>query len=338
MSSRHTKVTVLGGGSWGTTVGSLAARNTATTLWLRNPEIAEFINEQHVNPQYLPGQTLPSGLRATTDLHEAVQTADVLVMGVPSQHFRSVLETVGDSIRPAVPVVSLVKGLEAGTRKRMTEVVGEVLPGHPAGVLSGPNIAKEVLQGYAAAATLAMPQHSAAQLLQGLFHTPRFRLYTSEDVIGVECAGALKNIYAIAVGVGVGLGAGDNTQAMVITRSLRELTKLGVAMGGAAATFAGLSGMGDLIATCTSPMSRNRSVGVALGEGKTLAEILAGMTQVAEGVKSAAVVMELAAKYDVQMPIAHEMDAVINGGQPVTRTYRGLLRQLPGHEVRGEAW
>jgi glycerol-3-phosphate dehydrogenase (NAD(P)+) len=338
MSKRTPSVTVLGGGSWGTTVASIAARNTRTLLWMRDPDIARAINETRQNPRYLAGFDLTPSLRATADLAEAVDGADVLVAGVPSQHLRSVLEQVADYGRPWIPVVSLVKGLEQGTRKRMTEVIGEVLPGHQAGVLSGPNIAKEVVQGYAAAATIAMPDHGIAQMLQGLVNTSRFRVYTSEDVIGVEIAGALKNVFAIAVGIGDGLGAGDNTRAMVITRSLHELTRLGVAMGGKAETFSGLAGMGDLIATCTSPHSRNRHVGVELARGKKLDEIIASMNQVAEGVKTTAVVMKLAAERGIDLPIAHEVDAVINHGQPVEQTYRGLLRITPGHEVHGEAW
>jgi glycerol-3-phosphate dehydrogenase (NAD(P)+) len=331
-------VTVIGGGSWGTTIASVVARNTQTLLWLREPEIAQAVNETHENPRYLAGLGLTPSLRATADLAEAVGEADVLIAGVPSQYLRSVLQEVAMCVRPWIPVVSLVKGLEQGTRKRMTEVIAEVLPGHPAGVLSGPNIAREVVQGYAAAATIAMPDHRTAQMLQDLVHTTRYRVYTSEDVTGVEIAGALKNVFAIAVGFGDGLGAGDNTRAMVITRSLRELIRLGVAMGGQPETFAGLSGMGDLIATCTSPQSRNRHVGYELGRGKNLDEIIADMKQVAEGVKTAAVVLELAAEREVAMPIAREVDAVINHGQPVEQTYRGLLRITPGHEVHGETW
>lgn len=338
MSSRKPKVTVLGGGTWGTTVASIAARKTDTLLWLRDPEIAQAINKTHQNPRYLAGFDLARGLRATADLAEAVEEADVLVAGVPSQYLRGVLEQAADHVRPFIPVVSLVKGLEQGSRKRMTEVIGEVLPGHPAGVLSGPNIAKEVVQGYSAAATLAMPDHRGAQTLQGVVNTSRYRVYTSEDVVGVEIAGAVKNVFAIAVGFGDGLGAGDNTRAMVITRSLHELTRFGVALGGRAETFAGLAGMGDLIVTCISPHSRNRRVGYELGRGKPLQEILASMNQVAEGVRTTAVVMRIAAERGIEMPIAREVDAVLNRRQPVEETYRGLLHVTPGHEVYGEAW
>jgi glycerol-3-phosphate dehydrogenase (NAD(P)+) len=331
-------VAVLGGGSWGTTVASLAALNTQTTLWARDPSTAAEINDEHRNSRYLGDLALTPSLRATAELAEAVAEADVLVMAVPSQSFRSVLVEAVEQVRPWIPVVSLVKGLEQGTRRRMTQIVSEVMPGHPAGVLAGPNIAKEVIKGYAAAATIAMPDLRSAEMLQDLFRTKLFRVYTGTDVTGVEVAGALKNVFAIAVGFGDGLEAGHNTRAMVITRSLRELTRLGVAMGGQADTFSGLAGMGDLIATCTSPLSRNRHVGFELARGKSLEQITAEMSQVAEGVKTCGVVMKLAAEHGVDMPIAREVDSVINHGQPVFDAYRGLLRKVPGHEVHGDAW
>jgi glycerol-3-phosphate dehydrogenase (NAD(P)+) len=338
MSSRKPNVAVLGGGSWGTTVASICARNTRTVLWARSPETAEEISTRHTNSRYLGDLPLTETLRSTSDIAEAVSDADVLVMGVPSQSFRPVLKEVAGHIRPWIPVVSLVKGLEQGSRMRMTDVVKAVMPGHPAGVLAGPNIAREVVQGFAAAATIAMPDHATAEMLQPLFGTSRFRVYTTTDVVGVEVAGALKNVFAIATGIGDGLQAGDNTRAMVITRSLRELAKLGTAMGGQTETFAGLAGMGDLIATCTSPHSRNRRVGIGLAEGKTVEQVTTEMGQVAEGVKTSGVVMKLSAELGVDMPIAAEMDAVLNNGQPVVEAYRGLLRQRPGHEVHGDAW
>jgi glycerol-3-phosphate dehydrogenase (NAD(P)+) len=259
-------------------------------------------------------------------------------MGVPSQGFRGVCEVVAEHVRPWVPVVSLVKGLEQGSRKRMTEIVDEVLPGRPAGVLAGPNIAREVVAGYAAAAVIAMPDpHLAAQLGE-LFRTTYFRIYSSSDVVGVEIAGALKNVFAIAVGMGDGVGSGDNTRAMVITRSLREMTRLGTAIGGQVETFAGLAGMGDLVVTCTSKHSRNRHVGELIGQGIPLPEILAGMKQVAEGVKTASVVLKVAADVGVEMPIAREVDAVVNHGSTPERAYRGLLNEAPGHEVHGDSW
>lgn len=335
----HTpRVAVLGGGSWGTTVASLAARNTETVLWARDPSVCDEVTSQHRNSRYLPGVDLHPDLRGEPDLPTAVTWADVLVMAVPSLGFRGVCARVADYLRPWVPVVSLVKGLEQGTRLRMTQIVGELLPGHPAGVLSGPNIAGEIAAGFAAAATLAMPTQWTAEMLQPILHSHLFRVYTGTDVVGVEIAGALKNVFAIAVGFGDGLDAGVNTRAMVITRALRELARLGEAMGGQIETFYGLAGMGDLIATCTSPLSRNRTVGYELARGRGISEIVAGMTQVAEGVRTSAVVMELAGQYGIPMPIAAEVDAVLNHGQPVAEAYRGLLRRAAGHEHHGEGW
>jgi glycerol-3-phosphate dehydrogenase (NAD(P)+) len=335
---RAPQVVVLGGGSWGTTVASTVAQNAPTTVWAREPETVEDINTRHRNSAYLDDAALTPSLRATTDVAAAVSGADLLIVAIPSKAFRSVLETAAEHLRPWVPVVSLVKGIERDTLKRMTQIAEELLPGNPAGVLSGPNIAREVAGGYAAAATLAMPSHHTAMMIQPILRTTLFRVYTSTDVIGAEVAGALKNVYALAVGFGDGLQAGDNTRAMVITRSLRELTRLGMAMGGQQETFAGLAGMGDLIATCTSPLSRNRFVGFELAKGRTVEEIVGGMKQVAEGVGTSAVVMELGRRYGVDLPIAAEVDAVLNHGQPVQDAYRGLLRQAPGHEVHGVQW
>ncbi|ACV76641.1 NAD(P)H-dependent glycerol-3-phosphate dehydrogenase [Nakamurella multipartita] len=335
---RQPKVAVIGSGSWGTSVASIIARHSPTVIWGRSAEVVDQINTGHTNERYLPGYALTPSLTATTDLARAVEPADILIMAVPSHGFRGALDDLAPFLRPWAPVVSLVKGLEQGSRKRMTEIVDEVLPGHPAGVLAGPNIAREVAAGYAAAAVIAMPdQHLAAQLGE-LFRTKYFRIYSSSDVTGVEIAGSLKNVFAIAVGMGDGVGSGDNTRAMVITRSLREMTKLGTAVGGQSETMTGLAGMGDLVVTCTSKFSRNRHVGEEIGRGVPVPQILAGMKQVAEGVKTASVVMEMAAEYGVDMPIAREVDAVVNHGSTPERAYRGLLNEAPGHEVHGAGW
>ena len=259
------RVAVIGGGSWGTTVAHLAAHQVPTLLWARRPELADEINSTHVNQRYLPGLELHPELRATSDLVEAVHSADVVVMGVPSQGFRSALEQVAEHLRAWVPVLSLTKGLEQGTQLRMTQVINQTLPGHPAAVLTGPNLAREILEGNAAAAVVATPDPVVAEYLQQIFHMNLFRVYTNPDVAGCEIAGALKNVIAIAAGMADGLGTGDNTKAMVITRGLDELSRLGEAMGGQFATFSGLAGMGDLLATCMSPHSRNRHVGEQLG-------------------------------------------------------------------------
>jgi glycerol-3-phosphate dehydrogenase (NAD(P)+) len=333
---REPKVVVLGGGSWGTTVASICARRGPTLQWVRSDETAKDINENHRNSQYLGEEVaLPESLQATTDFAEAANCADVIVMGVPSHGFRGVLHQLSRELRPWVPVVSLVKGLEQGTNMRMSQIVEEVLPGHPAGILAGPNIAREVAEGYAAAAVLAMPDQHLAANLANLFRTKRFRVYTTDDVVGVEIAGALKNVYAIAVGMGYSLGIGENTRAMVMSRAVREMSKLGEAIGGQRDTFSGLAGMGDLIVTCTSQRSRNRHVGEQLGSGKTIDEVIASMNQVAEGVKAASVIMDFAERYGVNMPIAREVDAVINHGSTVEQAYFGLSAEKQGHEVDG---
>jgi glycerol-3-phosphate dehydrogenase (NAD(P)+) len=331
--SRKTCVSVIGGGSWGTTVASLAARNAPTLLWTRREEVAEEINADHANSAYLPGEWLDSELRATADLEEAADRADVVVMAVPSHGFRDVLEQAAPHIRPWVPIVSLTKGLEQGSHQRMTEVINEVLPNHPAGVLAGPNLAKEIIQGYAAAAVIAMAEERLVRSLQRVFKRTSFRVYSSTDVCGVEVAGALKNVFAISAGMAAGLGTGDNTRALVIARSLAEMTRLGVAMGGDRHTFAGLAGMGDLLATCISPLSRNRYVGEELAKGRTLDDITAEMNMVAEGVKTSRVVMELADRHQVEMPIAHEVCCVVNEGRTPQEAFRGLLRTEPTTEL-----
>lgn len=323
---------VLGGGSWGTTVAALVSRNAPVTLWARSGEIVRAINESHANEKYLPGIRLPVKLQASSELAAVVAESDVLVMAIPSQNFRAVLENVRDHIRAWVPVISLTKGLEARTGKRMTEVLEEVLPGHPVGVLTGPNLAREIMEGRAAASVLAMKDGGNTELLRPLFNSGLFRVYSNEDVIGCELGGVLKNIIAIAVGMGDGLGAGDNTRAGLITRGLAEITRLGVALGGRPATFSGLAGMGDLIATCVSPQSRNRHVGLELGKGRHIDEIIRDMVMVAEGVKSAPVVMELAKEHDIRMPIAEDVYKVLTGESTAQRAFRGLLRVSAGAE------
>jgi glycerol-3-phosphate dehydrogenase (NAD(P)+) len=335
--TRPVQVTVLGGGSWGTTVASLAAQNVTTTLWARDPDIAREVDEQHTNERYLGERLLHTSLRATGDLEEAVSAADVLVIGVPSHGIRATLAAAAPNLRPWVPVLSLAKGLEQGTRLRPTQVAAETLPGHPVGLLAGPNLAREILDGYAAAAAVAIPDDEVACSMQPLFASSRFRVYRNDDVLGSELGGVLKNVIAIAVGMAEGLGVGDNTRALVVTRGLAEMTRLGVAMGADPRTFAGLTGLGDLLATCMSPLSRNRRVGEQLALGRTIDEVTGEMNQVAEGVKSARVVMELAAEYGVEMPISAEVDAVVNDGRHPRDAYRGLGRMAATTEIHGVA-
>jgi glycerol-3-phosphate dehydrogenase (NAD(P)+) len=329
------RAAVIGAGSWGTTVAHLLAHNVPTILWARDPDVALEIDTKHTNSRYLPGYDLHPELRATADMVEAIDAADMLVMGVPSHGFRQTLEAAAGCLRAWVPVISLAKGLEQGTNKRMTEVINEVVPGHPYGVLTGPNLAKEILGGDAAATVLAMSDPTVAERLQEVFSTRLFRVYTNDDVVGCEIAGALKNVMAIASGMADGLGTGDNTRAAVITRGLAELSRLGMAMGGGPFTFAGLAGMGDLVATCVSPQSRNRHVGEELGRGRTIDEIVEEMHMVAEGVKTVSVVRELSIAYDVEMPIADEVYCVINEGQTAEEAYRGLLGRRSRREMHG---
>ncbi|MFZ1752022.1 MAG: NAD(P)H-dependent glycerol-3-phosphate dehydrogenase [Saprospiraceae bacterium] len=325
-------IAVLGGGSWGTTVGSLVSRNYPTTIWARDIQTVKDINKHHRNEKYLAGLPLNESLVASDSLEKTLKFADVVVVGIPSQSCRHVMEEAKKYIRPWVPIVSLTKGLEQGTQMRMTEIIEDIFPEHPVGVLTGPNLAKEILEGQAAAAVIAMIDQGIGQALQKVFRTGLFRVYTNDDVIGCELAGAFKNVIAIAVGMGDGAGAGDNTRAAVITRGLSELTRLGIEMGGKPMTFAGLAGMGDLIATCTSPLSRNRYVGVQLGKGRSLSDIIADMSMVAEGVKTCGVVVNLAKKYHVEMPITEEVNRVINESCTAMDAFKGLLRNKTGAE------
>jgi glycerol-3-phosphate dehydrogenase (NAD(P)+) len=334
------KVTVIGAGSWGTTVADLLARQRPVTLWARRAELAAAINSGHHNPDYLPDHRLSDAVVATADLAAAVEGATVLVVAVPSHGFRSVLEQAGEAIAADVPMVSLAKGIERDTLMRMTEVAADVLPDHRRdriGVLTGPNLAKEIVAGQPAATVIAMEDGETARELQQLFINPRFRVYTNDDVVGSEAAGALKNVMAIAAGMAHGLGFGDNTMATLITRALAELTRLGVAMGGRPLTFAGLAGMGDLIATCMSSQSRNHRVGFGLGEGRKPEEIISEMNQVAEGVKSTPGILALADRYGVEMPIAVQVSRVLYDGAAPAEAVASLMGRAAKPEMHGIA-
>ncbi|MET0252310.1 MAG: NAD(P)H-dependent glycerol-3-phosphate dehydrogenase [Novosphingobium sp.] len=325
MSKRTLRVGLLGGGSWGTTVASVVANNAPTVLWARSAETVADINDRRANERYLPGCKLSRHLRATSSIEEAVGTADVVVLGVPSQAMRQTAAEIRDMIRPWVPVISLAKGFETSSGLRMTEVLGQELPGHPLGVLTGPNLAREIVEGMAAASVIAMEDEVIVAELQRLFQGGLFRVYTNTDVVGSELGGALKNIFAIAAGMGDGLGAGVNTRSALLTRSIAEMMRLGIALGGRQETFAGLTGLGDLLTTCTSPQSRNRTVGVELGKGRKIADVLAGMAQVAEGVKSSGPVWQAAQNLGIDVPIVREVYKVIHDGRTARSAFRGLL-------------
>lgn len=328
------QVCVLGAGSWGTTVASLASQNAPTTLWCRDPQLAQEINTFHENRRYLAGFGLHENLRATPDLKAAVSGADLIVVGVPSTYFRETLIQVARWVRPWVPIISLAKGLETGTGLRMTQVSKQVLPGHPAGALTGPNLAKEILAGSVAASVLAIADEVMGEALQGVFSNAIFRVYRNDDVIGAELGGALKNVIAIAMGVADGIGSSDNTRAALITRGLAEITRLGVALGGRPETFAGLAGMGDLLATCISDQSRNRHFGEQLATGKTVEQVAAEMDQVAEGVRSAPVIVGLARQVGVEAPLAEMVSAVVAGEVSAEDAYYAILGRHATKELR----
>jgi glycerol-3-phosphate dehydrogenase (NAD(P)+) len=325
-------VTVVGAGAWGTTLACLLSARAETTLWAREPEVVASIERGRENERFLPGVRLPTALRVTGELAHAVAGAELLVCAVPAQHLRSLIESI-DVVAPLV--LNVAKGLEEGTCMRMSEVLAEALPGRDPstiGVLSGPNLAREIVAGQPAATCVAFPDPDAARWAQELLMTPTLRVYTSEDVVGCEIGGALKNVIAIAAGVADGLGYGTNTKAALITRGLAELARLGTAAGGQPLTFLGLSGNGDLVATCSSPQSRNYRLGQELAQGRSAQEVLSSQAAVVEGAATAPVAVELAARLNVEVPIAHSVVALLRG----ERSAPELVSQLMGREGKAE--
>ncbi len=330
-----TRAAVLGCGSWGTAFGKvLADAGTDVVLWARRPELAQLVRETAENPDYLPGVTLPPGLTATADPLEAVAGADFVVLAVPSQSLRDNLGSVASALDPGAVLVSLMKGVELGTTKRMSEVICDVtgVPPSRVAVVSGPNLAREIAAGQPAATVVACTDLAAAERLQAACVTGYFRPYTNVDVVGCELGGAVKNVIALATGMAEGMGFGDNTKASLITRGLAETARLGAALGADPLTFSGLAGLGDLVATCTSPLSRNRTFGELLGRGQTLEELLARKQQTAEGVKSCRSILDLAHKHDVDMPITEQVVAVVHEG----KTPADMLRAFMKRETRSE--
>jgi glycerol-3-phosphate dehydrogenase (NAD(P)+) len=325
-------VAVIGAGSWGTAVASLLARKTPTRLWARSPALASEITRHHASPDYLPGLDLPEALVATADLSEAVGDADIVLVAVPSHGFRAVIGDLAPHIAAGSTIVILTKGIEVGTNRRMSQIVGEVLPGVRAGMLTGPNLAREVAEGQPAASVIALEDEAQAVRVQEALHSSTYRVYSSGDVIGCEVAGAAKNVIAIAAGMSDGLGFGENTRAALITRGLTELARVGTALGGQPLTFGGLAGVGDLVATCTSARSRNRSLGFALGTGRSLAEAQAGTHMVAEGVRTAGPLVELARSHGLEIPIVAQVAAIVAG----TSTPREALTDLMSRPARRE--
>ncbi|GAA3359017.1 NAD(P)H-dependent glycerol-3-phosphate dehydrogenase [Streptomyces antimycoticus] len=330
-----TRCAVFGTGSWGTAFAMvLADAGCEVTLWGRRSGVVEAINTGRTNPDYFPGVRLPDGVRATTDPAEAAAGAEFTVFSVPSQTLRGNLSEWAPLLAADTVLVSLMKGVELGTAKRMSEVVQEVAkaPAERVAVLTGPNLAKEIAARQPAASVVACPDESVARRLQTACHTAYFRPYTNTDVVGCELGGAVKNVIALAVGIADGMGLGDNTKASLITRGLAETTRLGLAMGADAHTFAGLAGMGDLVATCSSPLSRNHTFGTNLGRGMTLEETIAVTKQTAEGVKSCESVLDLARRFDVDMPITETVVEIVHDGkQPLV-----ALKELMSRSAKAE--
>jgi glycerol-3-phosphate dehydrogenase (NAD(P)+) len=310
------KAVVLGAGSWGTTFAQvLCDAGTPVTLWARRDDVAAAVNGSRENPRYLPGIELPATLTATTDAAAALDGADLVVLAVPAQTLRAGLAAWAPLIPAQSLLVSLIKGIELGSLKRMSEVIVELagVPQSRVAVVSGPNLAREIAERQVAASVVACSDEHSARLLQRACHTSYFRPYSNTDVVGCELGGTVKNIIALAVGIAVALGLGDNTKATLITRGLAEMARLGEAMGADPRTFAGLAGLGDLVATCSSPLSRNRRFGEYLGQGLSAAAAKEATSQTAEGVTSYAAVLELARKHGVEMPITEVVAAVITG-------------------------
>lgn len=320
------RLAVLGAGSWGTTFARvLADGGSEVVLWARREEIAREIREEHRNRAYLPQHDLPETVHGTSDLDEALAGADGVVVAVPAQSLRATLQA--RPALPAVPVLSLTKGIERGTDSRISQVIVEAGRAEPelVGVLSGPNLSAEIAERRPCASVVAAPSQELADALAAWCRAPYLRAYTSTDVIGVEVAGAVKNVIAIAVGAATGLGHGHNTTASLITRGLAEITRLGVALGGRRETFAGLAGMGDLVATCASPLSRNHRLGLALGRGLDVEAAAAEVGSTAEGVATARAVADLAAQLGVDMPITRAVVAVVDHGESIDEVTTALL-------------
>lgn len=329
------RIGVLGAGAWGTTLADLLVRREhEVLLWAYEPDVAEAVNTRHENPTYLEGATLAPALRATNDPCEAVADAELVLSVVPSHVVRSVLERAAPAIPGGIPLVSATKGIETDTLELMSQVIRWLVPQARFAALSGPSFAREVLEGQPTAVVAAADDAETAHEVQAAFATPRFRVYTGRDVIGAELGGALKNVIAIAAGMLEGLGLGYNPRAALLTRGLAEITRLGIAMGADPLTFAGLAGMGDLILTATGPLSRNRSLGVALAQGTTLAEYQASRRTVAEGVNTSRAAKALAERHGVELPLTAQVcDILFHDKEPAD-----CVAELMGRELKSEQW
>ncbi len=327
----------MGTGSWGTAFGMvLADAGCDVTLWARRPQLAEAVNSTRTNPDYLPGVELPENLRATADAAEALAGADFTVLAIPSQTLRENLAAWSPLLAPDTVLVSLMKGVELGSTMRMSEVVEDVakVGADRIAVVTGPNLAREIAARMPALAVVACTDERVAQRLQAACHAPYFRPYTNTDVVGCELAGAVKNVIGLAVGIADGMGLGDNAKGSLITRGLAETTRLGLAMGADPLTFSGLAGLGDLVATCSSPLSRNHTFGTNLGKGMTLQETIAVTRQTAEGVKSCESVLDLARRHGVDMPITETVVEIVHEGKSPVAALKELMARSAKPERR----
>jgi glycerol-3-phosphate dehydrogenase (NAD(P)+) len=331
-------VAVMGAGSWGTAYAQMCAdAGEDVVLWAREEEIAEEITERNTNKAYLGDLELTASMRATTDAEEVLSGAEVVVLAIPSHALRACLVDWKDIAPAGVPYVSLIKGIELESRRRASQIIREVLeaPYSHVVVVSGPNLAKECARRMPGATVAAGPESAVTKRIQAMSHTAYFRVYTNPDVVGVELGGAVKNGIALAAGMADGMGFGDNTKAMLVTRGLAEMSRLGVALGGNPLTFSGLAGMGDLVATCMSRQSRNRHVGEELGKGRSLDEVIAEMNMVAEGVKSSKAIVGIAQDHGVEMPIVEHVVKVVHEGMDPQEMVESLMGRVPKSEFHG---
>ena len=330
-----TRIAVLGAGSWGTTLADLLARKGhAVRIWAYEPDVVAAINERHENPEFLPDAPLAASLTAVGDAAQAVADAELVLSAVPSHAAATVFGAVRDALRPGTPLVSATKGIEPAELILMSQLAERLVPAAPFAALSGPSFAREVYEGQPTAVVAAARHPATAQRVQQVFSTPRFRVYSNQDVTGVELAGSLKNVIAIAAGMLEGLGLGHNPRAALITRGLAEIARLGRAMGADPLTFAGLAGMGDLILTTTGSLSRNRALGMALAQGQTLDEYRAAHRSVAEGAGTSRAAAALAARMQVEMPITANVCAILFDGKPP----RDSVSELMERDLKAEQW
>ena len=335
------KVAVVGAGSWGTALATvLDGKGIRLNLWVREEDLLETIRNTRENDMYLPGVKLGENINPTGDMEQCIHGCEAIVFSVPSHFVRDVARSIAPFVRPQQRIINVAKGLDPGSLKRLSEVIKEALPQNKVAVMSGPSHAEEVGRGVPTTVVAASPDREMAEYVQDLFMAPAFRVYTNPDIIGVEMGGALKNVVALGAGISDGLGYGDNTKAALMTRGIVEIARLGVKMGAKAATFAGLSGIGDLIVTCTSMHSRNRRAGIQIGQGKTLDEVVGSTRMVVEGVKATQAAYELSMLHGVEMPITTEIYRVLFEGADVKKSVENLMMRSKTHESEeiAEGW